>query len=118
MLTTRGSISNFHQTTPITPIPVKWVFVVKKHANGSVEQFKARLVAKGFKQQEGIDFNEVFAYLLVYVDDILIIAKTEQQIAEIKHNITETFDIRNLGEISFYLGITIKRDMTGKKISL
>lgn len=39
----------------------KWVFMLKRKADGSVERHKARLVAKGFHQQAGLDYGETYS---------------------------------------------------------
>ena len=39
----------------------RWVFKVKRKADGSIERHKARLVAKGYAQHPGFDFTETFA---------------------------------------------------------
>jgi len=42
-------------------IGCKWVFKLKRKANGSIERHKARLVAKGFHQQVGVDYGETYS---------------------------------------------------------
>jgi hypothetical protein len=41
-------------------IGVKWIFKTKRNAEGEIEKHKARLVAKGYKQQYGVDYEDVF----------------------------------------------------------
>lgn len=207
----------------VKPIPVKWVFKLKKDATGRFERFKARLVVKGFRQKEGIDYNEVFApvskystlrtllakvtaedmelhqvdiktaflhgeleeviyieqpegyaegppgtacklnkslyglkqaprawfnrlnkeledygfkaseadpslftlhnktsniYLLVYVDDILIAGSDAAAVSAMKDRLLKSFEGRDLGEITSFLGINISRDRDKKELKI
>jgi histone deacetylase 1/2 len=44
-------------------INCKWVYKVKKKADGTVDKYKACLIAKGFKQRYGINYEDTFSVL-------------------------------------------------------
>lgn len=56
-----GTWSLVPPTQNMNLVGCKWVFKIKRYADGAVERYKARLVAKGFHQQHGVDYGETFS---------------------------------------------------------
>ncbi|KAA3477498.1 Retrovirus-related Pol polyprotein from transposon TNT 1-94 [Gossypium australe] len=61
-----ASIAN--NTWDLVPLPAgrravgyKWIFKIKRHADGSIARYKGRLVVKGYLQEAGVDFLETFS---------------------------------------------------------
>ncbi|GLB43908.1 putative encoded by [Lyophyllum shimeji] len=52
----------------------KWVFRVKRNADGSIDRFKARLVAKEYNQRPGFDYDETFAHTMRYASLRVVLA--------------------------------------------
>jgi hypothetical protein len=42
-------------------VDCKWIFKIKRHADGSIERHKGRQVAKGFSQRYGLDYAKTFS---------------------------------------------------------
>jgi len=52
-------------------------------------------------------------YVLVYVDDLIIVHEDDKAIAALGTVISKQFEMRDLGEISYYLGIQTEREAGG-----
>jgi hypothetical protein len=70
----------------------------------------------GFKENVEDNFiyakykNRKFIFIILYVDDILLASSDVNLLQEMKKFLSSKFDMKDLGEASFVLGIEIHRD--------
>ena len=61
--------------------------------------------------------NDIFSILVLYVDDMLIVSKSMDEINMLKAQMARTFDMKDLGAAKQILGIEIHRDIRNGKLS-
>ncbi|XP_024311805.1 uncharacterized protein LOC112269369, partial [Brachypodium distachyon] len=96
----------------------KWIFKKKTDADGNVTVYKARLVIKGFgfvqTHGEACIYKKVsgssVAFLILYVNDILLIGNDIELLKSVKGYLNKSFSMKDLGEAAYILGIKIYRD--------
>nr|GEV09373.1 hypothetical protein [Tanacetum cinerariifolium] len=124
-------------------IGTKWVFRNKKDKRGIVVRNKARHVAQGHTQEEGIDYEEVFAPIArieairgkidqplfikmkkgdillvqIYVDDIIFGSTNKDLCKAFEKLMKEKFQMSSMGELTFFLGLQVKQKKDGIFIS-
>jgi hypothetical protein len=59
-----------------------------------------------------------FIYVALYVDTMLLIGNNMDTINKVKKNLSSKFDMKDLGEYNFILGMNIKRDRATRNIWL
>ena len=52
----------------------KWIFKLKRNADGSISRYKARLVTQGHTQEAGLEYDEVFAPVARYTSIRTVLA--------------------------------------------
>jgi hypothetical protein len=57
-------------------------------------------------------------FVIVYVDDIIIIGKELMEIENLKKGLSENFQMKDLGEIKTFVGLEIERDIQHGTISI
>lgn len=63
----------------------KWVFSIKRRADGTVERYKARLVAQGCSQRYQVDYHETFAPVVRHSTIRIVLALAVQHELLIHH---------------------------------
>jgi transposase InsO family protein len=87
-------------------------------------KLKATLEDMGFKASDSdpglfIKYNkEEIVYLLVYVDDLLIASKSKQAVASVESSLRSAFDIHDLGDATFFIGMEIARNRDAGTLKL
>lgn len=60
--------------------------------------------------------SDHFIYVVLYVDDMLLVGNNMELIKEVKSYLSSMFDMKDLGAAHFILGIEIKRDQADRKL--
>ena len=68
----------------------KWVYKLKREADGSIQRFKARLVAKGFTQVPGSDYYETYSPVFSYASFRMLLAMAVE-----KDLVLTSFDLKS-----------------------
>jgi hypothetical protein len=88
------------------------------------QKFDTYILGLGFKRSKAdhcVYFKLVgdhFIYVVLYVDDMLLIGNNKEIIKEVKTQLSSKFDMKDLGATNFILGMEIKRYWENMKLWL
>ena len=77
----------------------------------------------GFKQSNAdscvyIKSKETLSIVACYVDDLVVITETEEEMASLKGTLACRFKMKDMGELQYCLGVTIDQDKETKSITI
>ncbi|GKB30516.1 ribonuclease H-like domain-containing protein [Tanacetum coccineum] len=96
----------------IRAIGTKWVFRNKKDKRGIMIRNKARLVAQGYTQEEGIDYDEVFAPVIE--EEVYVCQPPGFEDPDFPDRV---YKMSSMGELTFFLGLQVQQKKDGIFIS-
>jgi hypothetical protein len=88
------------------------------------QKFDTYMLGLGFirsKEDHSVYFKLIgdhLIYLVLYVDYMLLIGNNKEIILYMKNQLFSKFDMKDLGDSNFILGMEIKRDRKKKKLWL
>jgi hypothetical protein len=102
----------------------KSIYGLKQTSRQWYLKFDETIKSFGFKENEEDNCiyakfrNGKFIFLILYVDDILLTSSDVSLLLETKRFLSSNFDMKDLGEASFVLGIEIHRDIRKEVLGL
>jgi hypothetical protein len=61
--------------------------------------------------------KSVTIYVLVYVDDIIVVSSSQSATAALLHNLEQDFALKDLGDLHYFLGIEVTKIKDGILLS-
>ena len=114
--------SNFEIAGKICKLK-KSLYGLKQSPRAWFDRFRRSLCSMGYKQCNG-DHTIFYRHsrrrvtiLAVYVDDIIITGDDEVEIKRLKENMSKEFEVKDLGQLKYFLGIEIARSQKGIVLS-
>jgi hypothetical protein len=101
----------------------KSLYGLKKSPRAWFDRFRLAVCGMGYKQCNG-DHTVFYRHsktritiLAVYVDDIVITGDDAEEILRLKKKLGEAFEVKDLGQLKYFLGIEIARSRKGIVLS-
>jgi len=57
--------------------------------------------------------NDLWVYILIFVDDLITASLEDSSLDDLEHYLKSAFQVKNLGDLKYYLGIHFERDESG-----
>ena len=101
----------------------KSLYGLKQSPRAWFDRFRQAVCSMGYKQCNG-DHTVFYRHaqthitiLAVYVDDIVITGDDVEEIQRLKNRLRKEFEVKDLGQLKYFLGIEIARSSRGIVLS-
>ena len=101
----------------------KSIYGLKQASQAWFESFTTQLLNLGF-QPSTVDTSlfiyrdgPVIAFLLLYVDDIVLTSNTPSFLTQFIANLSTVFELKDMGTLSYFLGLQIQRSTKGLTVT-
>jgi hypothetical protein len=98
---------------------LKSIYGLKQAPRAWFESFTSQLLHLGFTASTAdsslfiYKHNSTIAYLLLYVDDIVLTSNTPAYLDQLVTQLSTVFDLKDLGSLHYFLGLQVTRSSTG-----